>query len=71
VIRIPINTVVPISVVVPIRLDRSFYIRLPVLLSFTVPIRIAPDQPPLDRWQPLLRERLLKVRQQLGGEAAR
>ena len=69
VIDIPINTVVPISVVVPIRLDRSFYISLSVPLSLTVPIRLAPDQPPLDHWLPLLRERLLKVRQQLDGEA--
>ena len=70
VIHIPIDTVMPISVVVPIRLDRSFYISLSVPLSLTVPIRIAPDQPPLDHWLPLLRERLLNIRQQLNGEAA-
>jgi len=67
IVVIPINTTVPVSLTVPVHIDRAFPIDLPLSIQITVPIRLAPDQPPLEDWLALAREKLLEVQRQIEG----
>ena len=64
-VQIPINTTVPVSVAVPVNLNHTFNINTLLNVRLTVPIRIKADQPPLQDWLKLARDKLTGLRSQV------
>ncbi len=59
------DATVPVSLTIPVRIDRNFPINLPLSIQITVPIQLDPDRLPLRDWLALAREKLLEVQRQI------